>query len=982
MGKKLISLILVLPLILMISLFTTVNTVSLTVAVPVSKIEILGSKIVYLDLDKQEKHFIDYAVYPTEASNQKIEFSTEQIGTARLAELEYKDGYICPKSVGQAKVYLTTADGGFKDSLIVQVDASSLQAIECEVEKSELIVREKTLIKTEFIPANAADKLLHYVSDNENVATVNERGEISAVGKGVATITVSSETNPSVFDTVQVKVDNEEILELGQTSVSTWQSEGTLDVSVDTIDSYELSYKTLVNGIEQSDALIEASFDEADANGHLLFRYAFREDFYGEVRVVITITTPMQTLTKECVIERVNEITAEFISNEPLSYEVGTPFRLHLEINVKPTGADVSYEVETSNDNLRIDEQGNRIRLTAILPGVTTVTVRVKSNQLSTQIAELTREIVVLPSALTVAETANTYGIEDIWTIGKTEVAGYSESGITLQDSAYALHLSYGKTAAGEGFTQYLSFETDTDKVRVNSTNGVISMDEDFAGLVKITAKFSYRGIEKRSEPFTIRCVGNAVNVDTFYDLYQATKERKPVVLQGDIKEDFGYNAAGGLVYTENTVTKIQSTYDTTWYKNVGNDNPTVKVLLEFKSNVYGNGHQINAHNVAYALDSAGQLKDDALFRGPLNFVAMSESNSSSISVKAQDNICYALYEGVTVNNVELRACDLLADSDGNYDLNDLNYVGTTVEVLGDNVNIEYSRITNGRTVLRAFGDIANSSKVIHVNIQNSVLSGAREFILRIGSNAFVDGTKENPSPYINASDSIEFPVQKAYKEDSFDKSAYDKKYIKTFVNVKNSVMKDAGIFCVGMDAHFSGGALADGSGFLGGLLTGWNDLAKTSYGAKLTFEGDVRMYDWKDVESVDSSTLIEIMGESNYKDSISFNVKELIQEIAKTEHLKTIVHNENGKQYVHGGIAFFGGGKNYSVFEGKGYSFHSLNGYEVKLSDVGKTELQLAAGDESFYFLLHDSTTANFLPKRQEEILGSGKAYDCIYVK
>ena len=93
-------------------------------------------------------------------------------------------------------------------------------------------------------------------------------------------------------------------------------------------------------------------------------------------------------------------------------------------------------------------------------------------------------------------------------------------------------------------------------------------------------------------------------------------------------------------------------------------------------------------------------------------------------------------------------------------------------------------------------------------------------------------------------------------------------------------------------------------------------------------------------------------------------------------------MHNENGKQYVHGGIAFFGGGKNYSVFEGKGYSFHSLNGYEVKLSDVGKTELQLAAGDESFYFLLHDSTTANFLPKRQEEILGSGKAYDCIYVK
>ena len=982
MGKKLISLILVLPLILMMCLFTTVNTVSLTVAVPVSKIEILGSKIVYLDLDKEEKHFIDYAVYPTEASNQKIEFSTEPIGTARLAELEYKDGYICPKSVGQAKVYLTTADGGFKDSLIVQVDASSLQSIECEVEKSELIVKEKTLIKTEFVPANAADKLLNYVSSNENVATVNEKGEVFAVGKGRATITISSETKPSVFDTIEVKVDNEEILELGQTSVVTWQSEGALDVSVDTIDSYELSYKTFVDGVERSEVFTQASFDEADENGHLLFHYAFKEDFYGEVKVVVTIKTPLQTLSKECVVERVNEITAEFVSDEPLSFEVGTPFRLHLEINVKPAGADVSYEVEVSNDNLKIDEQGKRIRLTAMLPGVTTVTVCVKNNQVPTQMVELTKEIVVLPSALTVEETANTYGIENIWTIGKTEIAGFTASGIKLQDSAYALHLSYGKTEIGENFKEYLSFETDTDKVRVNSFSGVISMDEDFSGLVKITAKFAYRGIEKKSETFTIRCIGNAVNVDTFYELYRATKQQKPVVLQGDIKDDFGYNATGGVVYTEDSVTKIQSTYDTTWYKNVGNNNPTVKVLLEFKDSIYGNGHQINAHNVAYALDSAGQLKDSALFRGPLNFVAMSESSSSSISVKAQDNICFALYEGVTVNNVELRACDLQADTDGNYDLNDLNYVGTTVEIFGDNVNIEYSRITNGRTVLRAFGDISDSSKEIHLNIKNSVLSGAREFILRIGSNAFVEGTKENPSPYLNSGDKISFPVQKSYQESGFDKSAYDSKYIKTFVNVKNSVMKDAGIFCVGMDAHFSGGALADGSGFLSGLLTGWKNLAKTSYGAKLTFEGDVRMYDWKDIESVDSSTLIEVIGESNYKDTISFNIKELIQEIANAEHLKTIVYEENGKQYVHGGIAFFGGGKNYSVFEAKGYSFHSLNGYEVKLSDVGKPELQLAAGDESFYFLLHDGTTANFLPSHQAEMLESGKAYDCIYAK
>jgi hypothetical protein len=43
---------------------------------------------------------------------------------------------------------------------------------------------------------------------------------------------------------------------------------------------------------------------------------------------------------------------------------------------------------------------------------------------------------------------------------------------------------------------------------------------------------------------------------------------------------------------------------------------------------------------------------------------------------------------------------------------------------------------------------------------------------------------------------------------------------------------------------------------------------------------------------------------------------------------------------------------------------------------------LQSAAGDESFYFLLHDSTVEDFLPKTQEEMLKSGNAYQCIYAK
>ena len=57
-----------------------------------------------------------------------------------------------------------------------------------------------------------------------------------------------------------------------------------------------------------------------------------------------------------------------------------------------------------------------------------------------------------------------------------------------------------------------------------------------------------------------------------------------------------------------------------------------------------------------------------------------------------------------------------------------------------------------------------------------------------------------------------------------------------------------------------------------------------------------------------------------------------------------------------------------------------NFNGYEIRLSEVDKGSLQVASGDEAFYFLLNDKTTQNFLPQHQDEILKSNEAYSCIY--
>ena len=216
MNKKLILLILCLPLVLMLSLFSVSNTVKISISVPVSKIEILGDKFVYLDLDKNEKYSVDYAVYPTNAKNKKVYFQTEQVGGYPLAELEYVDGKVVAKSCGKAKVYLTTVDGGFRDSFIVQVDSNQLQSINCVIAQSSIYVGDSTVINTFFAPVDTTDTMLEYqVSDQyKNIVSVSATGVVTGISKGNAEIVVVSVQNPDIKCVVNIEVKNKDIIDI------------------------------------------------------------------------------------------------------------------------------------------------------------------------------------------------------------------------------------------------------------------------------------------------------------------------------------------------------------------------------------------------------------------------------------------------------------------------------------------------------------------------------------------------------------------------------------------------------------------------------------------------------------------------------------------------------------------------------------------------------------------------------------------------
>ena len=1008
MAKKLILLILILPIILMVVLFFATKTVSNLIDIPVSKIEIIGeNRHIYIDMDKEETYSLEYVVYPTNAANSAVSFSCEEVeGAKGLATFDFlPDGRsfrVVPKSAGSAKVTLTTIDGGFRDSVIIHVDSTRLQSIECSVPESTLTVGDKTSINTTYFPENPSNTLVKYVSDNPKVASVNQKGEITALTRGTAVITVISEYNESIRDTVKITVRNQDAMDLGKTEINTFGTSGSIPISIasdDAISASNITYKFCYSdGSAVPTGIINANVNVSGADVSL--DYTFTDtSFVGDIIAKITFSHGETVITKECSISRVKEISLSF--DEGISgIDVGqTKF---VNFTLTPDDVDVIYDVKTSNNNVTARMANGRLIVTATRAGVTkiTLTVTTLDEPIQTKTAEY--ELVIKPKTFFTKESAKDYGIEGILTLGKHEYS-YENGLVSLVDTfgtVNALSLGYtvpensDKTStAGALFKENVKWISSApNSVTINQDGKIHVIDESFSDIVEFYAEFSYGGISMTTDKIKIRCVGSGVNVYSYKDLYYATVNEEIVILHNDIKDDFGY-IDGEIMYTE-----MMTTYDDTYYSNVGRKNEAkVKILISFKNDIYGNGHVINADKVTYQLieDQNGNKTQspDALFKGPLNFVMATHMNNetgllSTISVKAQDNICFALYDGVNVNNVELRGCDLRPDVNGKYDLVDLTYIGTTVEVLGDDVTIEYSRLTNGRTVLRAFGDATDSTKKINVSITNSVLSGAREFIMRIGSNRFEDAKKGDISPHLDGDDATKksYNTKKIYNSLSDEeKESYDNSFINTFVTVKNSIFKDTGLFAVGMDSHFAGAALADGSKVseqfkqLEGLLDGWLNLAKTSYGAKLTFEGEVELYNWKRLDDVDSSSLIEITGNYAIFNDMSFDVKSLIENISKKAEYSNIVTSYNGHKMVHAGIAFFGGGKNYSVFEAKNNSM--LYNYSMSFSDINKHEMVFAAGSEPFYFFLYDKTSS-FSPKVQEEKLKTNAAYDCIYKK
>ena len=107
-------------------------------------------------------------------------------------------------------------------------------------------------------------------------------------------------------------------------------------------------------------------------------------------------------------------------------------------------------------------------------------------------------------------------------------------------------------------------------------------------------------------------------------------------------------------------------------------------------------------------------------------------------------------------------------------------------------------------------------------------------------------------------------------------------------------------------------------------------------------------------------------------------------------KQFKNLIYTADDGEFVHGGIAFYGGGKNYHMIDFSEFDGETMTEYTVNLNVLAKGEesgsllylqgtmLPLAAGKEDFRFFMYDAAS-EFGYNRQQELLANGTAYDFV---
>lgn len=1004
MKNRIIALLLVVPILLMYCVFTVSKLSGLVIYIPVSGIEISNNNEEYIDITN-DKFKLEARALPINATNKGLTYTCEQVEDSKLAEVTINSrGYITPKTVGIVKITATTNEGAYRGSFILNVGskkATELYTYPYSQSESFKCGDEFFMISKVY-PLNLENSKVVWSSSSPDVATINAvSGKVNCLTKGTTTIiaTVENGINGRLVREYTLTVLTNET-----SSGITFNGKEQLNVS---IESAEFEADLLLSdGFDKTD--VEFVYNPANVkevsildgiNGGYKVYVVLQDGYYGlaNIKAYINAENYLQfyseinitrTVDYDIKLNNVNVIDGDKIYLQTGVFKTA-------EIEAFPQGVSgLEFVVELiNNDGTSLTQTDSYFTIKSDVETSNVVCVKMfKNSELLLQ-KNYNVFFVSVPKTLVFKEGLNSYGIANTLAVAKSKFDGEN-----LVDNDYQLSFTNSEITVND----VLYTSSDESVVQVINNKLKILKDGN-ATVTAISKNAALLGLDLKTK-ISIKCV-DGVAVSSYEELLKASELNLQIVLQNSInlgeelvcKNEAGYS----LKYAEEEcrqilekeVKKMPATYDWKYYNFAHNyiAAPTINYCIKFTNNVFGNGYCLNADNITNVVDSTGSPYSWSVFQGPLDFVAL-----PGASVKAQDNVAFLIDDNVIIDNIELVGANLYGDSSIN--LSQLDYVGTVVEVVGDNVKIFNSRIRNGRNVVRVFGDDVDVNKKISVTIESSIISCAREFLVRLGTNKKIEGDFKEFDK-INLADGVSDTVWEecspnienfqcfndsnlsvygynSLVDDMMNNQSFNN-LIMSNLSLNNCILQTSGVFAIGVESSFAGPALDGGRWNSHNFYDyGWINLAGTSYPTRLSLMGNTKILDWKKLENIDSSTLIE-----GYL--FGFDVANMISEISYNQEYSNIISLYEYNEYVHTGIAMFGGGKNYCLVDTTLLEEEKYSNYHIGFNELNSNlanMLKYAAGNKPFRFFMYDKLS-NFSFEEQQRLIEDGSVFANIEV-
>ncbi len=1026
MRKTIMALILVIPMVFVLVVFSSVKLVALSVDISASSIRIYAENAedgtLYVDMSAQREYTVTAQVMPENAKNRGYKLASADPTVVEVTE----EGKLIPKKEGTAAITATSDDKGYTDSLSVVVAASGVY-----------------------------DLSLSLYNDNDtDLLTAAEGGYSAELETGRYRYSVS--ILPAEFKeyTLEAEDDDTVIIDEGErTILLPFSGEAAFSVSVPDSALKKDVHLTvtrpqggiLVNGVAGSNAVklaqgaehatlyiesdIKPTFDGGDyatatitqlgniGSNRYRLDVTIADGFEGDnfsAQITAGTQTAEATFSFADFDFKINsDLATEDENGTPATaVVVGNTYRFYAVSTV--AGADVEYEWTLEGGQQYLTASKNTASCTVKAEAAGDYRLRVAAKRDGKPIGD-ERELII--------HAVENVGAVRITNNVKVDLAeAYTIAGHAYDGDLRAVEENYnlkvftftpGKPLVKAGGEIVYSV-SDESIAKVETVNGDVYVVPLGEGQVTITAEWRWNKAFNKNLRTTLvlNVIKDAIFVASAPEYMKAMEEKRVTVLKNDIS--LGTDRSGAVLDdgTLNGMFKsMKSTYNIEWYKhtdlvqggmNLHESDANVSYVSEITNDLYGNGFNIDADAFTHALDGNGMPRLN--YRGPLYFVAYKQI----ASVAGQDNCAFLIRtDGVKLYGVNLLGCkdSSLLSNEGNYDLTQLNLVGTTLEVNAD-CDIINCRIRNGRNVVRTYGgnrdgehyfvDSLSSESIaegdrIHVNIEGCILSQGREFILKIGANRALRANVFNGAePQLRNQSGQAYGVNgKSNWYDLLNDDYFYDHYVMTDVTLKDSVLETSGFFTVGIESNFAGTFLYNGT-----QTHQWREFTKsweysggTSFASVLRLEGDVRLYDWKDISLVDSSTLIE-SPTGALQQWLKLDVAKMLEFVYNTDTTKygNVLEEQNGKKFVHGGIAFYGGGRNYSQLDrskltGKCSEFEH---YQININVLAGAEdasmqkqgelLPSAAGLNDFNFFMYSANGASNYSAQLADSASGGK--------